>query len=201
MAAGASSSAHFHRQEAGSGAGSAGGSAERRVLLDSARDAVRRGVVEVEQDQPCEELLPADLLRAVRMPVLSDQHARRALEVGRWGEELVFLHLSRKYQSNPSYQVTWVNEHGETGRPYDVLVSRPQPLGDLYIEAKTTLDGRKRLFEVSLPELLFAIEQKAHFEVFRVVAPGKEDPRTHVVVLRHVARRLRAKELGLFLSC
>ena len=51
----------------------------------------------------------------------SRQSKETDLEVGRWGEELVYCFLlQRQKGSDSSWQVDWVNEAYNTGTPYDI---------------------------------------------------------------------------------
>ncbi|KPA83715.1 hypothetical protein ABB37_01964 [Leptomonas pyrrhocoris] len=89
-------------------------------------------------------------------------------------------------------RVIWVNEHTETGSPFDILIVRPRSLaarasGDggggprgltsgnaagwdvvSFVEVKSTCTPSRREFELSLSELLFAARFGSAFKVYRV---------------------------------
>jgi hypothetical protein len=68
--------------------------------------------------------------------------------------------------------VQWVNERGESGKPYDVQMRHLDAAGrcvrTTYVEVKSTITRDKRNFELSLRELLYAAQHGSNFEVYRV---------------------------------
>ncbi len=45
-----------------------------------------------------------------------------AMEVGRWGEELVHLLLLHEYREAPHIRVRWLNSEAESGAHYDLVL-------------------------------------------------------------------------------
>jgi hypothetical protein len=114
----------------------------------------------------------------------------------RWGEEFVYLFLKSKYKG---YTCRWVNQLKESGKPYDLVLTRRRPgpganlqmessdgrdqdasdegcyEPEVYVEVKTTTGGPEEAsnpFPISLPELLFSREKEEHFQLFRVFRAG-----------------------------
>lgn len=53
----------------------------------------------------------------------STQSRETDLEVGRWGEELVYRFLlQHQRDSSQAWQVHWVNQAFNTGTPYDICL-------------------------------------------------------------------------------
>lgn len=53
----------------------------------------------------------------------SMQRKETDLEVGRWGEELVYRFLMQHQRdSDQAWQVLWVNQAFNTGTPYDIRI-------------------------------------------------------------------------------
>ncbi|GET85958.1 hypothetical protein, conserved [Leishmania tarentolae] len=87
-------------------------------------------------------------------------------------------------------RVIWVNENGEAGSPFDILVIRPRRLSGSdsrngsgnrsgsvdeshwdvvqYVEVKSTCTANREDFEMSIAELLFAARFGAAYSVYRV---------------------------------
>lgn len=133
------------------------------------------------------QLLP--LVQAQQLPEVYPAGTSEYQEaVGRWGEELVWRHLSLVYSSHPSHQgwaMEWVNKEQEQGLPYDIRI-RP-PASDtrgqeLYIEVKASSSERKDFFEVSHAEMAFAEAQGAAFHLYRVLGIGGRAPAVARVV-------------------
>ncbi len=70
------------------------------------------------------------------------------LEAGRWGEEEVLLALQKKYLED---EVVWMNEAGESSKPYDISISRKGNL-DIFVEVKTTISSPPHTFEITGPQ-------------------------------------------------
>lgn len=107
--------------------------------------------------------------------VESDLDRRR---VGKAGEELVYeLELRRLLASGRAADaVTWVSLEDETA-PYD-LTSVDEANQRMYIEVKSTRDPNPATaFFMSQAELLFAIEKRSHYWIYRVSGLGTEEPR------------------------
>ena len=62
----------------------------------------------------------------------SMQSKETDLEVGRWGEELVYRFLlQHQRHSAQSWQVHWVNQAFNTGTPYDIRLRQAAVAGAL----------------------------------------------------------------------
>ncbi|KAL1527865.1 hypothetical protein AB1Y20_009241 [Prymnesium parvum] len=121
---------------------------------------------------------------------------------GRWGEQLVALHLQ---STLISADVVWVNEIEEQGLPYDVkIVERSQDVAATvphaekvhYVEVKATTSSSKPLFEMSLAEIDFAREHGSACSLYRVFSAFSAEVK--VIKLHNVANSLYHKDLILF---
>jgi len=121
---------------------------------------------------------------------------------GRWGEQLVALHLQ---STLISADVVWVNEIEEQGLPYDVkIVERSQDVAATvphaekvhYVEVKATTSSSKPLFEMSLAEIDFARERGSACSLYRVFSAFSAEVK--VIKLHNVANSLYHKDLILF---
>ncbi|KEG05371.1 hypothetical protein DQ04_22831000, partial [Trypanosoma grayi] len=100
-------------------------------------------------------------------------------------------------EAPPGVEVVWVNEHGERGTPYDILLVRRR--GDsrtaaateivAYVEVKSTCTHTRRDFELSLRELLFAARFGTAYKIYRVLrASTSVAQRMQVEVVEDVVR-------------
>ena len=60
--------------------------------------------------------------------VASKQSKETDLEVGRWGEELVYRFLLQCQKDSSNWAVDWINEAFNTGTPYDIHLRQGCPL-------------------------------------------------------------------------
>ena len=107
----------------------------------------------------------------------------------------MYLLLKSKFRT---YNCQWVNRLKESGKPYDLILTRlgreERPGGSsgtdydqeglkggncedetVYVEVKSTILGPKEAanpFPMSYPELLFATEHKERYHVYRVFNTG-----------------------------
>ncbi|XP_062109173.1 protein NO VEIN [Humulus lupulus] len=79
---------------------------------------------------------------------------------GRLGEQLAFNYFVEKAGK---HAVRWVNEHNETGLPYDLVV------GEEFIEVKATVSPRKNWLKITMNEWKFAIDKGDAFSIAHVV--------------------------------
>ena len=89
--------------------------------------------------------------------------------IGRWGEELVSRHLRASGET-----LQWMNEHAESGLPYDIRIQREGATDPIYLEVKTTVSTSRHVFPISGQEIAFAREQQSSYWVVRVYACGKD---------------------------
>lgn len=90
-------------------------------------------------------------------------------DIGLWSEKLVNKKL---LESTDLYsKVTWVNEHGESGKPYDfhlVLVDGREK----YADVKGTPSATKDVINLSPAEWIFMFENGENYSIFRVYNAG-----------------------------
>lgn len=89
---------------------------------------------------------------------------------GRSGEEVAYQYLIKKYGAK---EVKWVNEDGETGAPFDMIV-RNESGKQEFVEVKTTRSQDKDWFEISAREWEFAEVHGDLYTVLRVILPNAE---------------------------
>ena len=89
---------------------------------------------------------------------------------GRTGEEVAYQYLIKKYGAK---DVKWVNEDGETGAPFDMMVQNESGKQE-FVEVKTTRLQDKDWFEISAREWEFAQLHGDLYTVLRVILPNAE---------------------------
>lgn len=92
------------------------------------------------------------------------------LDVGRWSEEYVNKLLRQDAQYT---EIEWMNEHVESGKPYDFKVKKSGEIK--YLEVKGTPSDSKKLIYLSAAEWNLMSAQKEHYAIFRVYNAGKQD--------------------------
>ncbi|KAM1049770.1 hypothetical protein ACFX11_031840 [Malus domestica] len=92
-------------------------------------------------------------------------NSTQAILTGRLGELVAFKYFVDKAGKSV---VKWVNEHNETGLPYDIVLGEKENSRE-YIEVKATKSTRKDWFEISMRELQFAVEKGEAFSIAHVV--------------------------------
>ncbi|XP_078347983.1 uncharacterized protein LOC144633073 isoform X2 [Oculina patagonica] len=129
-------------------------------------------------------------------------------DIGRWGEQCVFEFLQNQAKCVPpdvQVEIIWVNEGGNTTTPYDIEIRRHlKGVGgdenrttlSTYIEVKTTSSDQKEIFELSVPELRFAITQQEAFHLYRVFNAGKPKS-VRILRLQNLASNLERKTVKL----
>merc|ERR1719378_11199 len=137
----------------------------------------------------------------MRQSLASDDGEEGNVEVGRWGEELVYKHLLSRLKKPDSgiVQVSWGNKFGESGMPYDIVVRQQTPGGEsetVYVEVKATRSSQKQLFEISPNEVQFALDQKEHYHLFRVFNAGNPE-RVRIAKIVNVCDQLDKKSVKL----
>jgi hypothetical protein len=120
----------------------------------------------------------------------TDSH--RAIEIGRWGEELVHMLLTQDHGEG----AVWVNKEHETGQPFDITIGSD----DLhFVEVKTTATDNKMAFEISIQELMFAAQHQARFSIFRVFNAGADNNDLRVIRIENPVEMLARSALKLLL--
>ena len=126
-----------------------------------------------------------------------------SVEVGRWGEQLVYSYLTQAARDANSriVSVSWTNEDQETGEPFDFVVTMKNssdPSKDLtvFIEVKSTSSDTKNFFEMSLQQIDFAREKTDAFHLYRVFNAGHQAA-VRLMRLENLALKLERKEVRL----
>eukprot|EP00741_Cyanophora_paradoxa_P006613 tig00001027_g6398.t1 len=131
---------------------------------------------------------------SIRIP----REGRRAMAIGRWGEELVWRFLRASLPAGT--HVEWVNGAGETGAPFDVRV-REAGGRETLVEVKSTaaLAMGKELCHITPAQLCLAEKARARFWIVRVYGAGSVE-RVRLVQVEDPVRLWRqgAIRLGLF---
>ena len=133
-----------------------------------------------------------------RIPLVDNPNKE---DIGRWGERCVFEFLQSEAKCIPSgakVEIIWKNEGGNTTAPYDIEIRREdENCGTVitFVEVKTTSSDQKEVFELSVPELSFAIEKQNALHLFRVFNAGK--PSVRIRRLKNLAAQLERKTVKL----
>ena len=138
-----------------------------------------------------------------RIPLVDNPNKE---DIGRWGEQCVFEFLQEQARSFPpgSFEIIWVNESENTTTPYDIEI-RQHISGDkesdkrtvvTFVEVKTTSSYQKDSFELSVPELQFALKHQVAFHLYRVFNAGKPDI-VRIRRLQNLATHLEKKTVKL----
>lgn len=118
--------------------------------------------------------------------------------IGRWGEQYVYDQLRQSYeQSNPSMVVTWVNEHAESGHPYDLTISQDGRIVE-YVEVKATRTMEKGVFEISMNELDQAAIHGSSYSIYCVFNAGNASL-CRVIRMKNPIALVRQKKMQLAL--
>lgn len=99
-------------------------------------------------------------------------------EVGRWGEEEVFLKLKKEYLADEA-EVMWANESQEAHGHYDIIVKR-NGNPDIYVEVKTTKSDSPHTFEVTGAQWRFACrcqqeKNLGEYQIYAVFNAGTDE--------------------------
>lgn len=105
-------------------------------------------------------------------------NATDRLVVGRWCEELIYNY----FMERPTIfsAVNWLNQHGESGRPYDLTVV--QNGVTRYVEVKGTPSLHKNIVYLSAAEWQWMFTHKENYSLFRVYHAGKESATYHEII-------------------
>lgn len=101
--------------------------------------------------------------------LLNTPDAQQARLTGKLGELVAFRYFSGKVGGEA---VNWVNQDGETGLPYDIVVGQEEE-GREYIEVKASRYAKKDWFVISTREWQFAAEKGSSFSIAHVIIPGQ----------------------------
>ena len=125
--------------------------------------------------------------------LISLAQSANAEEIGRWGEECVYIMLKNIEVNN---QVIWVNESVESGRPYDIVIKGKDV--EMFIEIKSTSTSEKNVLEISSQEIKCAFEKQENYHLYRVYNAGNPND-CRVARLCNLASNLDKKAVSLFI--
>lgn len=117
--------------------------------------------------------------------------------IGRWGEAYVYKQLVESHKHDTDVTVEWVNEHEESGKPYDITVSSRGKVVE-YVEVKATRTMEKAVFEISMNELDQAAVHGSSYCIYRVFNAGN-DALCRVVRMKNPVALVRQKKMQLAL--
>lgn len=100
------------------------------------------------------------------------------LVVGKWCEELIYKYFLERPTIFSA--VNWVNQHEESGKPYDFIVV--QSGITRYIEVKGTPSLQKNIIYLSAAEWQCMFAHKENYSLFRVYHAGKESATYHEII-------------------
>eukprot|EP00927_Polykrikos_kofoidii_P025786 TRINITY_DN23102_c0_g2_i1.p1 TRINITY_DN23102_c0_g2~~TRINITY_DN23102_c0_g2_i1.p1 ORF type:complete len:1547 (+),score=287.00 TRINITY_DN23102_c0_g2_i1:692-4642(+) len=122
--------------------------------------------------------------------------------VGRWGERFVLAYLRRVLQAQrkdaSAVVLKWVNEEGESGLAYDIVVEGEDGQVLSYVEVKTTRTAGRQLIEVSHQEWRLAEEKGSKYTIYRVSNAGGSNVTLAVIPDPH--QQWREKRIGVCLN-
>ena len=139
------------------------------------------------------ELEEVNLGTSLRGNELITLASTNAEEIGRWGEECVYILLKQIEANN---QVIWVNESAESGLPYDIVIKRNDV--EIFIEVKSTSTSEKHVLEISSREIMCAYQKQENYHLYRVYSAGNPHD-CRVARLCNLASKLDAKAVSLFI--
>ena len=126
-------------------------------------------------------------------------------DIGRWGEQCVFEFLRNQAQFVPpgeEVEIIWMNENENTTAPYDLEIRRrltgkedPNTVVT-YVEVKATSSDQNGVFEISVPELQFALAKKEALHLYRVFNAGNLNC-LRIRRLQNLAAQLERKNVKL----
>ena len=135
-----------------------------------------------------------------------------ALEVGRLGEHVAWQILQKKAADGSlselrpfraadranEWSVRWVNESGESGRPYDLVCQHPVS-GDVFVEVKATATAGKTNFEISTAELM-AARDNVNYLILRAFNVGSQWSACSFDLIEQPWKMLESKGSKLFMQ-
>lgn len=107
--------------------------------------------------------------------------------IGRWSEEHVFIYLKESEQYD---EVVWVNEHGESGMPYDIRVVKNGEIE--FIEVKGTPSSDKCEVYLSSAELIYLLNKREAYSIYRVTEAGAAG---NIKIVNNAAEKLANGEI------
>ncbi len=115
--------------------------------------------------------------------------------IGRRGEELVYKYLQWKY---PNEKIEWINEHSESGRPFDIRMTHNQTQNQAtLIEVKTTRSSTQNTFRISIGEIECLMENQNNYHIYRVYYDSNDVLSSTIIILNQIKLNLQQKQLEL----
>ncbi len=119
------------------------------------------------------------------------------LVIGRRGEEFVYRYLLWKY---PDAQIQWVNQHQETGQPFDIQIVHKETGNQIdLIEVKTTRIPKQNTFQISVGEVECLLANQNNYYIYRVYYANDEKSST-ITILSQIKCHLQQKQLALSIT-
>jgi len=115
--------------------------------------------------------IPTDIKEAtsrIKLPERNEDKNSYLEAIGRLGEYTAFQAFSSVHVDG---KVSWVNEKGESGLPYDLLLEKDGEV--TFVEVKSTPNAEQNTFLISDAEWTFAQSQGPKFCILRVSNCGK----------------------------
>lgn len=117
------------------------------------------------------------------------------LVTGRQGEELVFRILKHTY---PADEVNWMNENGESGKPFDIH-RKSANQDEEFIEVKTTRAVDQHTFPISIGEVQFFLKHATNYYIYRVYLADRIE-RSTIAKVHKIEENLKQKQLKLSMT-
>ncbi|XP_028845943.1 uncharacterized protein LOC114796163 isoform X2 [Denticeps clupeoides] len=127
-----------------------------------------------------------------------------AVRIGEWGEQLVHSFLCHwKEDGSPGpTDVTWYNQNGESGKPFDFKVTFNEPhspgSNEIFVEVKTTVKQDRKFIHLSANELDFALKVRDKYHLYRVYGAG-DSQNVRLCRIKNLAQQLHSKTVEMFL--
>jgi hypothetical protein len=121
------------------------------------------------------------------------------IEVGRWGEALVYEWLQHEHRDDAHIVVRWLNGDGESGAHYDLALEDTRAGTTTFVEVKATVHRDKHMFEVSEAQFRWATKQQFQYHIYRVYGAGSPEPKVFRIV--NPVAQWREKKVSFMLVC
>jgi hypothetical protein len=127
-------------------------------------------------------------------------------DIGRWGEMFVYEYLKKQFHNPPdnstSIEIKWMNEQANSTSPYDIVVreiANGIERTVTYVEVKSTSGNDKEHFEISAPELRFALKQREKLHLYRIFNAGNCNAVIRILRVKNLAAHLEKKTVKIFM--
>lgn len=123
--------------------------------------------------------IPTDVKEAtsrIQLPERSEDQNSYLEAIGRLGEYTAFQAFKSVHVDG---KVSWINEKGESGLPYDLLLEKDGQV--TFVEVKSTPNAEQNVFLISDAEWTFAQSNGPKFCILRVLNCGKSSVNIKVI--------------------